>query len=136
MTTNPHVTIVGNLTRSPELRFTPSGVAVVGFGVAVNRRRQNDAGEWTDAGTEFYEVTAWRQLATNLAESLDKGTRVIIAGRLAQRSWETDAGERRTTVEIVADVGGPDLTWATASVQRNDRRGPESATGPTEQASV
>jgi len=135
MTTNPTVTIVGNLTRPPELRYTPSGVAVASFGVAVNRRRQNDAGEWVDAGAEFYDVTAWRQLATNLAESLDKGARVIVTGRLSQRTWETDAGDKRSSVEIVAEAAGPELTWATATVERSTRRD-ESAAEPAEEASL
>lgn len=129
------VTIVGNVTREPELRYTPSGVSVVSFGVAVNRRRQNDAGEWVDAEPEFYEVAAWRQLAANLAESIDKGTRVIVTGRLGYSSWTTEAGDKRSSVGIVAEAAGPELSWATATVVRSTRRG-ESATEPAGDASV
>jgi len=120
MTAN--VTIVGNLTRDPELRFTPSGAPVTTFGVAVNRRWQNrDSQQWEES-TSFFNVTCWRDLAQNVGESLEKGSRVLVSGRLDQRSWETQDGERRSVVEIVADEVGPSLRWATATVNRNERR--------------
>jgi len=116
------VTIVGNATRDPELRFTASGQAVASFGVAVNRRWQNrQTQEWEEA-TSFFDVTCWQQMAENVAESVQKGTRVVITGRLDQRSWETDNGEKRSKVEIVADEIAPSLRWATAQVTRNERR--------------
>lgn len=117
-----NVTIVGNLTRDPELRYTPNGAAVATFGVAVNRRWQNrDSQQWEEA-TSFFNVTCWRDLAQNVSESLEKGSRVLVSGRLEQRSWETQDGERRSVVEVVADEIGPSLRWATASINRNERR--------------
>ena len=119
------VTLIGNITRDPELRFTPSGVANATFGIAVNRRWQNrQTNEWEEA-VSFFNVVAWRDLADNVAESLSKGTRVIVTGRLEQRSWETDNGEKRSVVEIVADEIGPSLRWATAKVEKSERRTPD-----------
>ncbi len=116
------VTVVGNLTREPELRFTPSGAAKATFGVAVNRRWQNrQTQEWEEA-TSFFNVVCWRDMAENVAESLLKGARVVVTGRLEQRSWETENGERRSVIEISADEVGPSLRWATAEVTKNDRR--------------
>ena len=116
------VTVVGNLTRDPELRFTPSGQAVANFGLAVNRRWQNrSTNEWEEA-TSFFDVTCWAQMAENVAESLPKGARVVVTGRLDQRSWENQEGERRSKVEIVADEVGPSLRWASAQVTKNERR--------------
>lgn len=121
------VTIVGNLTRDPELRYTPSGAATCQFGLAVNRRWQNKTNnEWEEA-TSFFNVVAWRELAENVGESLQKGSRVLVTGRLEQRSWDTPDGEKRSVVEVIADEVGPSLRWATAQVVRNERRsGPES----------
>jgi single-strand DNA-binding protein len=117
------VTITGNATREPELRFTPSGQPVASFGVAVNRRWQNrQTQEWEEA-TSFIDVTCWAQLAENAAESVGRGTRVTVTGRLDQRSWETDNGDKRSKVEIVADDVAISLRWATASVAKNERRG-------------
>ena len=117
-----NVTIVGNLTRDPELRFTPAGAPVTTFGVAVNRRWQNrDSQQWEES-TSFFNVTCWRDLAHNVSESLEKRARVLETGRLEQRSSETNDGERRSVVEIVADEVGPSLRWATAEVSRSDRR--------------
>ena len=122
MANGNNVTIIGNCTRDPELRFTPSGMAVATFGVAVNRRWQNrSTNEWEEA-VSFFDVTAWQQLAENVAESVQKGTRVIVTGRLDQRSWETQDGEKRSKIEIVADEIGPSLRYATAQVVRNERR--------------
>jgi single-strand DNA-binding protein len=116
------VTVVGNATRDPELRFTPSGQAVASFGLAVNRRWQNrQTNEWEEA-TSFFDVTCWAQMAENVAESVQKGARIVVTGRLDQRSWETDNGEKRSKVEIVADEIAPSLKWATAQISRNERR--------------
>ena len=107
------VTITGNATREPELRYTPSGQAVASFGVAVNRRWQNrQTQEWEEA-VSFFDVTAWSQLAENIAESVAKGTRVTVTGRLDQRSWETPEGDKRSKIEIVADDIAVSLRWAT-----------------------
>jgi single-strand DNA-binding protein len=123
MANGNNVTIIGNCTRDPELRFTPSGMAVATFGVAVNRRWQNrSTNEWEEA-VSFFDVTAWQQLAENVSESVQKGTRVIVSGRLDQRSWETQDGEKRSKVEIVADEIAPSLRYATAKVEKNERRG-------------
>ncbi len=116
------VTVVGNVTRDPELRFTPSGAAVATFGLAWNRKSQNARGE-TEEQVSFFDVTCWRQLAENVAESLSKGARVVVYGRLEQRSWETNDKERRSKVEIIADDVAPSLKWATAELTRNDFKG-------------
>lgn len=117
-----NVTVVGNATRDPELRFTPSGQAVASFGLAVNRRWQNKAtNDWEEA-VSFFDVTCWAQMAENVAESIQKGSRVLVTGRLDQRSWETEQGDKRSKVEIVADEIAPSLRWATASVTKNERR--------------
>src|SRR5918997_2379241 len=118
------ITLVGNITRDPELRFTPSGQPTATFGLAVNRRWQNKQNnEWEEA-TSFFDVVCWREMAENASESLAKGSRVIVTGRLEQRSWETQEGDKRSKVEVVADEIGPSLRWATAEVRKNDRRGP------------
>jgi len=116
------VTLVGNATRDPELRFTPTGQAQARLGVAVNRRWQNrQTQEWEEA-TSFFDVVCWRELAEHAAESITRGMRVIVVGRVEQRSWETPDGERRSKVEIVADEIGPSLRWATATVARAERQ--------------
>jgi single-strand DNA-binding protein len=115
------VTIVGNVTRDPELRFTPSGQANARLGVAVNRRWQDrNSGEWQEA-TSFFDVICWRDLAENVSDSIKKGTRVIVTGRLEQRSWEQE-GNKRSAVEIIADEVAPSLRWATANVVKSERR--------------
>jgi single-strand DNA-binding protein len=127
MSNGNHVSIVGNLTRDPELRFTPSGQATATFGVAVNRRWQNrQTNEWEEV-TSFFDVVCWAQLAENAAQSLSKGTRVVVSGRLDQRSWETPEHERRSKVEITADEVAPSLRYATAAITRNERRSPDGA---------
>ncbi|MCX6540038.1 MAG: single-stranded DNA-binding protein [Actinomycetota bacterium] len=110
------VTVTGTLTRDPELRFTAGGQGVASFGVAVNRRYQKN-NEWVEQ-TSFFNVTAWGTLGENAAASLTKGMRVIVTGRLEQRSYETQQGEKRSVVEIVADEIGPSLRWATAQVEK------------------
>jgi single-strand DNA-binding protein len=124
MSNGNSVTVVGNITRDPELRFTPNGQARASFGLAVNRRWQNrQTQEWEEA-TSFFDVTCWGDLGDNVSESLGKGSRVIVTGRLEQRSWETQEGEKRSKVEIIADEVGPSLRWATAQVTKTDRKGP------------
>jgi single-strand DNA-binding protein len=113
------VTVVGNLTRDPELRFTAGGKGVASFGVAVNRRYQVN-GEWQEK-VSFFNVTAWDQLGENAAASLTKGARIIVTGRLEQREYSTNAGEKRSVVEIIADELGPSLRWARAEVERTQR---------------
>lgn len=119
------VTLVGNATRDPELRFTNSGQAVATFGLAVNRRWQNRQTQEWEESVSFFDITCWSQLAENVAESVQKGTRVVVTGRLDQRSWETQDGEKRSKVEVIADEVGPSLRWATAQVTKNERRGGE-----------
>jgi single-strand DNA-binding protein len=116
-----HVTITGNLTEDPELRFTPNGAPVANLRVAVTPRVKDGDG-WKDGETSFFQVTAWRTLAENLAESLTKGARVMVYGTLRQRSWETDAGEKRSVVEVQAEEVGPSLRWATAKVERTSAK--------------
>lgn len=115
------VTITGNATREPELRFTPSGQAVANFGVAVNRRWQNRQTQEWEESVSFFDITMWAQLAENAAETVSKGTRVTVTGRLDQRSWETQDGDKRSKVEIVADDVAVSLRWATAEVMKNER---------------
>ena len=116
------ITITGNLTREPEIRYTKEGQATAQLGVAVNRRWQDRATqEWQEA-VSFFDVVCWRDLAENVALRLTKGMRVVVPGRLEQRSWETEDGEHRYKVEITADEIGPSLRFATADVQRTERR--------------
>ena len=116
-----NVTVIGNLVDDPELRFTPSGVAMAKIRLAVNRRWQKD-GEWQE-DTSFFTGTVWREQAESAAESLQKGARVIVTGRLEQRSWETPEGDKRSVVEIQIDEIGPSLRGATASVNKTQRSG-------------
>jgi single-strand DNA-binding protein len=111
------VALVGNLTDDPEVRVTPQGTAVASFRLAVTPR-VNDGGTWKDGDTSFFRITAWRDLAEHLTDSLSKGDRALVLGRLKTRSWETPEGERRSTVEVEAEEVGPSLKWATASPQR------------------
>jgi single-strand DNA-binding protein len=114
--------IVGNLVEDPELRFTNNGTAVANLRVAVTQRIQQD-GEWRDGDTSFLKVNVWRGQAEHLADSLAKGDRVMVTGRLRQRSWETPEGEKRSVTEIEADEVGASLKWATAKVERASQRG-------------
>src|ERR671923_1650458 len=123
MASDNQVTIVGNLTDDPELRYTPNGAAVATIRVAVNRRIPDGAGGWKDAETSFFRVNAWRTLAENAAESLTRGTRVVVVGRLRSRSWENQEGETRSAVESEADEIGPSLRWATAKPEKQQRSG-------------
>jgi single-strand DNA-binding protein len=118
-----HVAITGNLTDNPEVTFTPNGAAVCNFRLAVTPRIK-DGDQWRDGETSFFRITAWRQLAEHVGDSLSKGDRVIVLGQLRTRSWETPEGERRSVVEVTAEEVGPSLKWATAKPERttaNDR---------------
>lgn len=112
------ITVVGNVTRDPELRFTQGGMAVANFGIAWNKRKQDGEEE-----VSFFNVSCFRQLAENVAESLTKGSRVVVYGMLQQRSWDTPDGDRRSTVEIIADDVAPSLRWASADIRKNEFRG-------------
>jgi single-strand DNA-binding protein len=116
------ITVVGNLTSDPELRFTPSGAAVANFTVASTPRTLDRAsGEWKDGEALFLRCNIWRQAAENVAESLTRGARVVVQGRLKQRSFETKEGEKRTVVELEVDEIGPSLRYATAKVNKVSR---------------
>ena len=118
------ITVVGNLTDDPELRFTPSGAAVAKFRVASTPRTlDRNSGEWKDGEPLFLQCNIWRQAAENVAESLHRGARVIVTGRLRQRSYETREGEKRTVMELEVDEIGPSLRYATAKVQKMSRSG-------------
>lgn len=116
------VTVIGNLTSDPELRFTPAGVAVANFTIASTPRTYNrNSGQWEDGEALFLRASIWREYAENVAETLKKGTRVIAQGRLRSRSYETREGERRTSIELEVDEIGPALRYATAQVTRSNR---------------
>jgi len=118
------ITVIGNLTDDPELRFTPSGAAVAKFRVASTPRfMDRTTNEWKDGEPLFLSCTVWRQAAENVAESLQRGARVIVSGRLRQRSYETREGEKRTVIELEVDEIGPSLRYATAKVQKMSRSG-------------
>ena len=119
MASENSVTLVGNLTRDPELRYTTTGRGVASFGLAVNRRYQQN-GEWHEQ-VSFFNVVAWGDLGENAAASLNKGNRVMVTGRLEQRQYETREGEKRNVVEVIADELGPSLRWAQAQVERISR---------------
>ncbi len=116
-----NVTVLGNLTRDPELRFTPSGAAVASFGIAANRSIQNkNSGEW-ETQADFFNVTVWHKLAENCAESLNKGDRIVVSGRLSQDSWEDKDGQKRSAVKIIANVVGPSLEFASCKIEKNPK---------------
>lgn len=114
------ITLVGNLTRDPELRFTANGRAVASFGIAVGRRYQVN-GEWQEQ-TSYFNITAWGTLGENTAASLSKGSRIVVTGRLEQREYTTREGDKRTAIDVIADELGPSLRWATAQVERTPRQ--------------
>jgi single-strand DNA-binding protein len=116
------VTVVGNVVREPELRFTNAGLATASFAVAVNRRRMNQQTQEWEENTSFFDVVCWRELAENASGSLEKGSRVIVTGRLEQRSWESNEGEKRSRIQIVADDLGVSVRWATVTAVKNERR--------------
>ena len=115
------ITVVGNITRDPELKFLNSGQAAVRLSVAVSRRWQNRQTQEWEEKTSFFDVQCYGPMAENAANSLTKGARVVVAGRMEQRSWETDNGEKRSAFEIVADEIAPSLRWATAAVTKTPR---------------
>lgn len=122
------VMLVGNLTRDPELKFSEKGVAWASFGLAHNTRKRTDDGKWEDGEVSFFNLTAFRDVAENAASSLKKGTRVIVLGSLRQRSYEvTPEGggepQTRSAVEVIIDSIGPDLRFATALVERTEKKG-------------
>jgi single-strand DNA-binding protein len=123
MANNNTITLVGNITDDPELRFTPGGAAVANFTIAVNRRQPGQGGGWEDKLDGFFRCNCWREMAENVAESLQKGMRIVVVGRLQQRSWEDQEGNRRSVVEVLVDEVGPSLRWATAQVQKSSRSG-------------
>lgn len=124
MSNDTIITVVGNLTAAPELRFTPSGTAVANFTVASTPRKfDKQTGEWKDQEALFLRCNIWRQAAENVAESLTRGARVMVQGRLTQRSFETREGEKRTVVELEVDEIGPSLRYATAKVNKVERGG-------------
>ena len=116
------ITVVGNLTRDPELRYTPTGQAVVKFGIAVNRFYTNRNGEKVEQ-TDFFNVNAWRSVAVNVAESLTTGARVLVTGRLQSRNWETEDGQKRSTVEIEAEEVAASLRFATVVITKAAKAG-------------
>lgn len=124
------ITVIGNLTNDPELRFTPSGSAVANFTIASTPRTfDRQSNEWKDGETLFLRASVWREAAENVAESLTKGTRVIVSGRLKSRSYETKEGEKRTVIELEVDEIGPSLRYANAKVNRTQRSGGQSGFG-------
>lgn len=121
MASDNTVTLVGNITDDPELRFTPSGAAVANFTVAVNRRYKNNEGQWEDKLDGFFRCNCWRDMAENVAQSFRKGTRVVVVGRLQQRSWDDPDGNRRSVFEVQVDEVGPSLRWASATIEKSQR---------------
>ncbi len=122
MSNTNSVTLIGNLVDDPELRFTPSGVAMTKIRFAVNKRYQNRDGEWQEE-TSFFGGTCWRDMAENVAESLQKGLRVIVIGELQQRSWETQEGDKRSIIEVDIKEIGPSVRWATTTVTKTPKDG-------------
>ena len=122
MANDNQVVLIGNLTDDPELRFTPNGAAVANFRLAVTPRVR-DGDNWKDGETSFFRVNVWRQMAENVAESMTKGSRAVVVGRLRTRSWETPEGEKRSVTEVEADEVAPSLKFATAKVERASRGG-------------
>jgi single-strand DNA-binding protein len=127
------ITVVGNLTADPELRYTQNGVAVANFTIASTPRLfDRPSGEWKDGEALFMRASVWREFAEHVASSLTKGSRVIATGRLRQRSYETKEGEKRTSIELEVDEVGPSLRYATAQIQRQSSSGPKATGGAVE----
>jgi single-strand DNA-binding protein len=122
MSESERVTLVGNLTADPELRFTPSGLQVANLRIAVTPRTRQDDGSWTQGETSFHIITVWRDQATNAAETLRKGVRVIVVGRPKQRNWTDQDGTDHQATEVDAEELGPSLRWATAKLTRTNGR--------------
>ena len=126
------VTIVGNLTADPELRFTPAGAAVANFTVAVSDRVKTAGGEWVDGPALFMRCAVWREAAENLAESVKRGDRVVVVGKLKQRSFDTIEGEKRSVIELEVDEVGPSLRYATATVVKAGKSGKPAKAKPAD----
>ena len=131
MANYPEITIIGNLAGDPELRWTASGHAVANFTVAQTPRTKNQQGEFVDDETLWVRCSVWREMAENVAETLSKGTRVVVTGKLKARSFETNEGQQRTNWELDVDEVGPSLRWATAQVNRKQPGGQSSPVPPT-----
>jgi single-strand DNA-binding protein len=130
------VALVGNITDDPELRYTQSGAALASFTVAVSHRSKTN-GEWQDVNDGFFRCTAWRSVAENASRTLRKGMRIFVAGKLVQRSWQDDSGNKRQTVEIQVTHVGPDLQFATAEVTKSSAEGSKSSSdGPSAASSA
>ncbi len=127
MASENSVTLVGNVTKDPELRYTTGGRGVASFGLAVNRRYQVN-GEWQEQ-VSFFNIVAWGDLGENAAASINKGNRVIVTGRLEQRSYETKEGDKRNVTEVIADELGPSLRWAQVQIERISRDDAAARTG-------
>jgi single-strand DNA-binding protein len=122
------VTLTGRLTADPEMRFSASGTPVARFTVVTSRRiRDKQSGEWSDTDTTFWDCVAFGQLAENVAESLDKGTAVLVTGRAAQEEWETKEGQKRRSIKVTADEVAPSLRWASAKISKAERSHPAEA---------
>ena len=130
------VTVVGNLTREPEMKYTTGGQAKATLGVAVSRRWKNKQTGQDEERTSFFNVVVWGEMAENCGQSLTKGARVVVTGRVEQRSWETEQGDKRSVVEIVADEVAPSLRWAKASVVKAARDGGSEYRAPARAASA
>ena len=123
------VQIIGNVTRDPELRFTTGGTAVCSFGVAWTPRKRNpDTGSWEDGDPSFFNCSAWRDMAENIAASVTKGMRVVVTGSVKARDWEDRDGNKRTSIEIDVDDCAPSLRWAQAQIERTERESPKAPT--------
>jgi len=123
------ITIVGNLTRDPELKFLPNGSAVAEIGVAWNKKSKDRNGVETEEAN-YFDVTCWDTLGENVSSSLGRGDRVVVTGRLSYRTWESKEGEKRSKVEIIADEVSPSLRWASVEVSRNERTGNDGGSNP------
>lgn len=130
MSSDNHVTVIGNCTRDPEMKYTQSGISMATFGVAVSKKWKNKTTDEWEEQTSFFNIQCWRQLADNVAASVTKGMRVLVSGELQQRQWETDNGEKRSVVQITADDVAPSLRFATASVAKVERDRGEGGGGP------
>lgn len=133
MAGEPQITLTGNITDDPELRFTPSGAAVANFTVVVNSREKQGE-EWVDGEPSFYRCAVWREMAENVAETLTRGMRVVVVGRQKIRRYETQDGKQGTSVDIEVDSVGPDLRWATAKVTKAAKKSPGGGRTPARQA--
>jgi single-strand DNA-binding protein len=121
MTIENNMTVIGNLTRDPELRYTTGGIPVCSFSLAYTPRRKDENGKWVDGDTSFFNCSVWRQYAENVAASLVKGMRVIAMGTMQQRNWETDDGQKRTSYDLVCDEVAPSLKWGTIAYEKIER---------------